>query len=124
MTPAFKAIPILRIFDEAKAREFYAGYLGFAIDWEHRFGANFPLYMQVSRGDLVLHLSEHHGDATPGSAVLIRTRGIDELHREIAAKDYKYAKPGVELAPWNAKVMEIADPFGNKLRFNEPLAEK
>ena len=30
------AIPILRIFDEAKAREFYVGFLGFKIDWEHR----------------------------------------------------------------------------------------
>jgi catechol 2,3-dioxygenase-like lactoylglutathione lyase family enzyme len=29
--------PILRIFDDAKAREFYVGYLGFEVDWEHRF---------------------------------------------------------------------------------------
>jgi hypothetical protein len=41
--------PILRIFDEAKAREFYVEFLGFKIDWEHRFGENSPLYMQVSR---------------------------------------------------------------------------
>lgn len=40
--------PILRIFDEAKAREFYVDFLGFKVDWEHRFGENFPLYMQVS----------------------------------------------------------------------------
>lgn len=25
--------PILRIFDEAKAREFYVGFLGFKVDW-------------------------------------------------------------------------------------------
>ncbi len=41
--------PILRIFDEAKAREFYVDFLGFSVDWEHRFGDNFPQYMQVSR---------------------------------------------------------------------------
>ena len=29
--------PILRIFDIAKAREFYLDFLGFAVDWEHRF---------------------------------------------------------------------------------------
>jgi hypothetical protein len=29
--------PILRSFDEAKAREFYIDYLGFSVDWEHRF---------------------------------------------------------------------------------------
>ena len=39
--------PILRIFDEAKAREFYVGYLGFRIDWEHRFAPGMPLYLQV-----------------------------------------------------------------------------
>jgi catechol 2,3-dioxygenase-like lactoylglutathione lyase family enzyme len=30
-------IPILRIFDEAKARAFYVDWLGFKVDWEHRF---------------------------------------------------------------------------------------
>ena len=61
--------PILRIFDEAKAREFYVGYLGFRIDWEHRFAPGMPLYLQVSRDGCVLHLSEHHGDACPGAAL-------------------------------------------------------
>lgn len=42
-------IPVFRIFDEAKAKEFYVDFLDFKIDWEHRFGENFPLYMQVSR---------------------------------------------------------------------------
>lgn len=58
-----KTTPILRIFDETKAVEFYVDFLGFRIDWQHRFEANFPLYLQVSRGECVLHLSEHH--ATP-----------------------------------------------------------
>ena len=49
-----------------KAREFYIEFLGFAVDWEHRFEGVAPVYMQVSRGNLVLHLSEHHGDACPG----------------------------------------------------------
>jgi hypothetical protein len=30
-----RATPILRIFDEAKARELYVDFLGFTIDWEH-----------------------------------------------------------------------------------------
>jgi hypothetical protein len=41
--------PILRIFDEVKAREFYVGFPGFAVAWEHRFGGNSPLYLQLSR---------------------------------------------------------------------------
>jgi uncharacterized glyoxalase superfamily protein PhnB len=116
-----QTIPILRIFDETKAREFYVGFLGFTVDWEYRFEPESPLYMQVSRAGCVLHLSEHHGDACPGSTVFVRVTGIDEFHTELAAKQYKYNRPGVELAPWNAKVMEVNDPFGNRLRFNEDL---
>jgi len=44
-----QAVPIVRIFDVAKAHEFYLGFLGFTVDWEHRYGDNFPLYTQISR---------------------------------------------------------------------------
>lgn len=114
------AIPILRIFDVAKAKEFYVDFLGFTIDWEHRFGDNFPLYAQVSRADIKLHLSEHHGDASPGSTVFVWMRGIEAYHRELNAKDYRYYKPGLEDAVWDGKMMQVADPFGNRLRFSEP----
>lgn len=115
-----EAIPILRIFDVTKAKEFYVDFLGFAIDWEHRFGDNFPLYAQISRGGFKLHLSEHHGDASPGATVFIWMRGIAEYHRELIGKDYRYYKPGLEEAEWDAKTMQVGDPFGNRLRFSEP----
>jgi hypothetical protein len=118
---ALQTIPILRIFDEAKAREFYLGYLGFQLDWEHRFEPGMPLYMQVSRGGCVLHLTEHHGDGTPGGAVFVRMRGLEPFHRELSGRGYRFQRPGVETAPWNARLMEVTDPFGNKLRFNEDL---
>ena len=44
-----QAVPIVRIFDVAKAHEFYLGFLGFQVDWEHRFHPEAPLYTQVSR---------------------------------------------------------------------------
>jgi hypothetical protein len=44
-----KTTPILRIFDEAKAREFYVDFLGFKIDWQHRFEESLPLYLQISK---------------------------------------------------------------------------
>ena len=121
MPATFRAIPIFRIFDVEKARDFYVGFLGFRVDWEHRFDETAPLYMQVSRGGLVLHLSEHHGDACPGSTVTVQTTGLDEYHREITTKGYRFMRPGIELAPWNARAMEVIDPFGNRLRFNEPV---
>jgi hypothetical protein len=77
-------VPILRIFDIAKADEFYLGFLGFAVDWDHRFEPGLPLYRQVSRGSLVLHLSEHHGDGCPGAHVRVTTLGVEALQRELA----------------------------------------
>jgi catechol 2,3-dioxygenase-like lactoylglutathione lyase family enzyme len=119
-----KAIPILRIFDEAKARAFYVDYLGFKVDWEHRFEPGLPLYMQVSRGALTLHLSGHHGDCTPGSTVYVPMTGIRDYHAELRAKDYPNLRPGLEDAPWGATTMELLDPFGNRLRLAENKTEQ
>jgi catechol 2,3-dioxygenase-like lactoylglutathione lyase family enzyme len=64
MTVQFeRAVPIFRIFSLDKAREFYLDFLGFKVDWEHRFEPGGPVYMQISRNGLVIHLSEHHGQA-------------------------------------------------------------
>lgn len=123
MTRMRGATPIFRIFDEAKAREFYLDFLGFKVDFEHRFGDHFPLYMGVSQDDCVLHLSEHHGDATPGSRVRIRVSDIELLAQRLAAKGYKYAKPGPpQPQPWGEKELTIGDPFGNRLTFFEPIS--
>jgi catechol 2,3-dioxygenase-like lactoylglutathione lyase family enzyme len=113
-----RSIPIVRIFDEAKAREFYVGFLGFTIDWEHRFAPDAPLYMQVSRGECILHLSEHYGDASPGAGIRIDTTELDAFHAELAAKQYKYARPGINEQPWGREV-GVKDPFGNRLIFGE-----
>jgi hypothetical protein len=119
-----QTIPLLRIFDVGKARGFYLDFLGFQVDWDHRFDPQAPLYMQISRAGCVLHLTEHHGDCCPGSTVFVRVAGLEEFHREITAKGYSSMRPGIEVAPWNAKVMEVIDPFGNRLRFNEDLAQR
>jgi hypothetical protein len=108
--------PILRIFDEAKAREFYLGFLGFKVDWEHRFEPGFPLYLGISRDGCILHLTEHHGDCSPGAAVRIQTDQLDLLHRELSDKNYTYARPGIEQMPWG-RDMSVRDPFGNRLTF-------
>ncbi|WP_044356873.1 glyoxalase superfamily protein [Paenibacillus sp. E194] len=113
------AIPILRIFDEHKAREFYVDFLGFRIEWEHRYGDNFPLYMQVARGNCILHLSEHHGDCCPGSAVRIEVSHIRQLHAEMRGKKYKYAKPGLDQ---DDHEVTVTDPFGNRIIFYEQVS--
>jgi catechol 2,3-dioxygenase-like lactoylglutathione lyase family enzyme len=114
-----QAIPLLRIFSVERAREFYLGYLGFSLDWEHRFEPQAPLYMQVSRDGLVLHLTEHHGDCCPGATVFVRATGLLGLCAELQSKDYPYLRPGLEPTPWGAEELQVTDPFGNRLRFNE-----
>ena len=111
-----RAVPILRIFDEERAEEFYVDYLGMRVDWEHRYEPSFPLYLQVSRGDCVLHLSEHHGDGTPGTVVYIPPPDVRDLHAEIAAKPYAHLRPGLH-QHGGETVLQLLDPFGNTLRF-------
>jgi uncharacterized glyoxalase superfamily protein PhnB len=115
--PFSQPTPILRIFDEAKAKEFYVEFLGFKVDWEHRFAPDLPLYMQVSKAGCILHLSEHYGDVCPGSAMRIETDELDAFHTELLAKRYKNARPGIEDTPWGTRDMCIHDPFGNRLTF-------
>lgn len=116
-----KTIPILRIFSVEKAKDFYLGFLGFTVDWEHHFDAASPAYLQVSRTGFTLHLSGHHGDCCPGSTVFVWMKGIEEYYREISSKSYKHLRPGIETTFFNARCVEVIDPFGNRIRFNEDL---
>lgn len=112
-------IPIFRIFDVPKAKEFYIDYLNFQIDWEHRSEENSPLYMQVSLGDLKLHLSEHYGDSTPGGAIRVEVSGIQHYHQYLSGRNYPYQKPGLETAPWGSLECRVIDPFSNRITFYE-----
>jgi hypothetical protein len=62
--------------------------------------------LQVSWGGCSLHLSEHHGDGSPGATVFRRVSGLEAFHEELERKNYAYQRPGA---------------FGNRLRFNEDL---
>lgn len=124
MTATFlTTIPIMRIFDVVKAKDFYIGFLGFTIDWEHRFDNIAPVYLQISKGDLILHLSEHHGDCCPGSTVFVWMTGIEDFHATITSRGYGYMRPGIERTFYNSVCVEVTDPFGNRIRFNEARAE-
>ena len=125
MTPGFgppgfgRVIPVLRSFDEAKAREFYLGFLGFTVDFEHRFEPDLPLFMQVSRGGVVLRLSEHHGDGSPGANVTVEATGLDALRDELLARRYRNMRPGIEEMPWGTRELRVIDPAGNRITFEE-----
>lgn len=117
-----RTIPILRMFDVAKAREFYVDYLGFVVDFEHRFHDNAPLFMGISRGGCTIFLSEHHGDGTPGTHVRIDVAGIDDLLAELRAKAYRYYNPSIQEQEWGQRELSATDPFGNRLIFSQAIA--
>jgi catechol 2,3-dioxygenase-like lactoylglutathione lyase family enzyme len=122
MTVQFgRVVPVFRIFSLDKAREFYLDFLGFTVDWEHRFAPDLPVYMQVSRAGLSFHLSEHHGDGTPGSLAYVYMNGVEDLHRELNAKNYRHNRPGLQKQEWGMTELAVVDPFNNRIIFAEPL---
>ncbi|WP_101652507.1 glyoxalase superfamily protein [Brevibacterium ihuae] len=112
-------IPVLRTFPGQEARRFYVDFLGFQVDWEHRFEAGMPLYQQVSRENCVLHLSEHHGDATPGAAVRIEVADVQLLQQQLADSQVYPLRIGLDRADWGED-LAVPDPFGNRLIFHTP----
>ena len=117
-----RTAPILRIFDEALARAFYLDYLGFAVVFEHRFEPGMPLYMGVARDACTLHLSEHHGDASPGAALRIEVADLDGLLAELLARPYRPLRPAIERMPWGTRDMRLTDPFGNRLTLTDAIS--
>lgn len=117
--PAPIVIPILRTFPGEQARRFYVDFLGFTVDWDHRFGEGMPMYQQVSREGCVLHLSEHHGDATPGSAVRIEISDVRRLQRELAESPVYPLRIGLDSESWGDD-LAVPDPFGNRIIFHTP----
>lgn len=117
-----KAIPIFRIFDYEKALEHYVGWMGFKIDWEYKPEGS-PKYLQISLGTLSLHLTEHHGDCTPGSRVYVENfPDLPAYHAQLLAREYKFSRPGLETPFYDENLWEVTtgDPFGNRLTLTSP----
>ena len=112
-------VPILRMFDVAASIRFYVDYLGCSLDWQDGEGDR-PVYLQVSRGGMRLHLSSHHDDGTPGTAVLVVVRNLDALHADLHQRGYPYLNPGVGPGPGGGREMQLIDPSSNRIRFYEP----
>jgi catechol 2,3-dioxygenase-like lactoylglutathione lyase family enzyme len=105
-------VPIFRVTDGHAAAEWYRR-LGFTVEGEHRFAPDLPLYLYLRRGDNWLHLSEHTGDANPGSLVYFYVDDVDAVADEFGAK--------ITPQPW-AREIELVDPDGNRLRIGTRTA--
>ncbi|MEZ0115812.1 catechol 2,3-dioxygenase-like lactoylglutathione lyase family enzyme [Catenulispora sp. EB89] len=115
-------IPVLRVMSVAAALPFYLEYLGFTLDWEHRFEPGLPLYVQVSRSQAVLHLSEHHGDGSPNGVAWFPVADVFDLHAELLARPNAPLRPGLDLDAPGGPTFHVIDPYGNVLRFAQVSA--
>jgi hypothetical protein len=86
-------VPILRIFDEAKAKDFYLGF-----SWlRARSGAS----LREERSKL---------PPTTSMAITQRSRG----------RGYKYMRPGIDVRPWGTREIKVIDPFFTHHMFFSP----
>ena len=121
------SIPVLRMLDEAKGRAFYLEFLGYTVDWEHRFrpDTDSPLYMQISQGASVLHLNGHANESTPVAEVRIPVVGIEAYCQWLASRTPGEEKPAVVDPRYEGRKtdMNLYDPSGNLLTFWSPKSE-
>ena len=118
-----QVFPTLRITDSARSKRFYVDGLGFRIDWEYRFDARDPVFMQVSRDGLCLYLSEHAGDGAVGGLVHLYVSDVDAWYAEILARALPVAFPPRD-EPWGNRDLRIVDPDGNQLCLCTPLQKR
>lgn len=98
--------PIFRVANAMAAAKWYAR-MGFEIVGEHRFAPTLPLFLFLERNGVHLYLSEHEGDAPPGSLVYFWIEDVDVVAAEFGVE--------VHREPW-AREIELTDPDGNRLR--------
>lgn len=108
-------IPQLRMTNAVVSVPFYQR-LGFAIDWEHRFAPEMPLFVQISRAGQLLFLSEHAGDCEPGGAVYFHVPDVDALYTAFIAGGATVFRAPADV-PWGGREMMVVDPDHNRLRF-------
>lgn len=112
-------IPVLRVASLAAAKEFYVDFLGFGFDWGDDAPQARNAYAQVSRDGVQLHLAAK-GEGGGAAALLFRDmQGLTALHRELIARQGKFAPSDIRFTPWDSREFELTDPFGNHLRFWE-----
>ena len=103
-------VPIMRVADGSAAAQWYAR-LGFEFEFEHRFEPHLPAYVGIRRDGAQIHLSEHEGDARPGTLVYIWVDAISPIAAEFGVP--------VDDAPWGREI-SLTDPDHNRLRVAEP----
>ena len=102
-----EVVPVLRVSDAEASADWYRR-LGFDVEWRHRFEPGLPLFVAIRREGSRLFLSEHEGDAPPGSLVYLFVDDADAIAASLGVRAHD--------TPWGTRELELADPDGNRLR--------
>lgn len=106
-----RCIPILASLDIAETATFYAGQLGFRVEYQERN------YLIVKRDHMELHFwKTDDRKFSENTSCYIRGAQIGALHAEFTARGVPRVSP-FEVRPWNMKEFYVHDPHGNLLRF-------
>lgn len=114
--PVQPVVPLLRMIDWTSTRRFYAEFLGATVDWVDGARDHTPRYVAVTLpSGTRLHLSEHHGDGTPGASVLIAVSDLDGQLAALSASGYG-AAPAIAGSRLGRSIT-VHDPTGNRIIF-------
>lgn len=105
------SIPILPMGDPASALAWW-GRLGFAVEFEHRFAPELPLYVGLRRDMADVRLSQHRGDTTGPGVMYLWVDDVDEVAAEFGVP--------VDDNPWG-RDCQIVDPSANRVRVGTAL---
>ncbi|WP_077212434.1 glyoxalase superfamily protein [Bacillus dakarensis] len=111
-----KVVPAFRITDYKRSKAFYVEGMGFQIDWEHRFEPNFPVFVQITKDEMTIYLTEHTGDCETGGLIHLFVPNVDKWYDELKSKkDIHITEPPNDDLE-GLRMMTVVDPDGNQLR--------
>lgn len=108
-------IPTFRVKDARAAERFYCDVLGFQNSWEDDPGDGHPVFIEVVRDKVAIHLTEHEGDGPEGVSIYVMVADARALHGEVTGKGAAATEP--EEMPWGDVVFTVTDADGNVMRF-------
>ena len=90
------------------------------MDWEHQFEPGFPLFVQLTRENQTIFLTEHAGECEVGGAVFFWVDDASACCAEFAKKGVVPTGP-LTITSYGTREFCVTDPDGNRLRFATDL---
>ncbi len=111
-----RVAPELPVADLQAALYFYEHHLGFEVSMLIPDGT----YAIVERDDVAIHLFLAAAEPPSPAGIHLFVDEIEELRDEIVARGTRLTQD-ILRKPWGNRDFRVHDPFGNELKFTEPL---